>query len=545
MSVIIWIAQTPFDIPFPHFVWRFAMIYRFIVSFTFSSVQINQLVVRGDDYNELQTFTIWLLLSLTILMPLVLSLFDAKVIAQNLNSEQGGPTLDRSVADLAAGGTLSEVEELKLFGMNTDTIADAHVVFIAAQNGDIDGLRTLVKTGADFSVTNQKGDTPLMIAIQNDKVKAIEFMLSQNQDSRLGIDVNATNNKGITALMEGVRHNNIASTTLLLSQSTIDVNVANNDGFTAVTYGIMKERLEILSMLRHHGAEFTTVTTYGDTLLQVAAINNARKSITFLLDKTDQNQAISHTDERNIKNGRTALMDSVRKQDTIDVTKILLQEYNSNVHQVDNNGHSALHYAAINGNVDGIRLLLNHNADVNMTNKNGRTALMFSSKKQARIGAVKILLEGYDADANLVDKYGRAALQYAAHFANEDAVRLLLKHNVNVHVAPNALDDYGEIDEANASSATNINNDFKREQLKRYFQEKLTDRHIIGSGWYLVGISIFLILSVILRLSFYDGEISADPSRFVSFSTVYALGRFAQGVNFCYINFLLHILFQL
>ena len=409
------------------------MMYRFIVSLTFACIQVNQLVERNNDYNELQTFAIRLLFSLTIIMSFFLSIFNAVGITDNLNSEQRGATLDRSVADLAVGGTLNEVEDLKLFGMNTDNI-DNHVIFIAAQNGDVDGLKALAKNGADFSITNEEGNTLLMITTQNDNVKAVEYILSQNQDSGFGIDVNAGNKEGTTALMQAVINNNIKCTKLLLSHSGIDANVANDRGATAVTYGIMNERIEILNELRLHGADFNAVTTYGRTLLLMAATNNYTQSIKFLLDTTDQKQAISCVDERNTKNGSTALMDSSRRRDTIDAMKILLQEYNAAVNLVDNYGESALHYAVVNGNVDGIHLLLAHNAKRNMGNKDGTTALMFSSQKHDRIGVAKILLEEYDVDVDFVDNYGDSALHYSAKNGNVAGIRLLLDHNADMNM---------------------------------------------------------------------------------------------------------------
>ncbi|EKX46378.1 hypothetical protein GUITHDRAFT_62209, partial [Guillardia theta CCMP2712] len=79
------------------------------------------------------------------------------------------------------------------------------------------------------------------------------------------------------------------------------------------------------------------------------------------------------------------------------------------VNEVDHAGNCALHYAAIDVNV--LNLLVNHAADVNMTNKVGATALHEAAEKEC-IEACKLLLAA-GADPDQQDKDGRSALEYA------------------------------------------------------------------------------------------------------------------------------------
>ena len=199
--MIVWIAQTPFDIPF---FWTHkklkdfhqpktfastnktcfnktsnilksasllcclgwigkdgnvgrwvAMMYRVIVSLTFCSI-----VAQIGGESKLEDEAITYLFFLTVYMPFFFSLFTLIVVTDRSNNDRA-LTLDRNVASVVAGGALNEVQDLKLFGMNIGDIDD-DLVFAACKNGDVGGLKFFANRGIDFSVTNEDGDPPLM-----------------------------------------------------------------------------------------------------------------------------------------------------------------------------------------------------------------------------------------------------------------------------------------------------------------------------------------------------------------------------------------------
>ena len=75
-----------------------AMLYRFVVSLTFSSIVI---VTSTGEGTNLEQFAIWLLFSLTLVMSFLFSAFSTVIFTSN--SDRRGLTLDRSAANLAAG----------------------------------------------------------------------------------------------------------------------------------------------------------------------------------------------------------------------------------------------------------------------------------------------------------------------------------------------------------------------------------------------------------------------------------------------------------
>lgn len=109
------------------------------------------------------------------------------------------------------------------------------------------------------------------------------------------------------------------------------------------------------------------------------------------------------------------------------VLNALLSNNNINVNFHDSAGFTPLHYAvSISsqlkepgikrvGNEKFVAALINANADVNLTNREGRTALMIAAFRggEENLAAVQALLKA-DADINAVDKLGMTALHFAA-----------------------------------------------------------------------------------------------------------------------------------
>jgi len=90
---------------------------------------------------------------------------------------------------------------------------------------------------------------------------------------------------------------------------------------------------------------------------------------------------------------------------------------------VNKTGWTPLHYAATNGHLEVINLLLEENAYIDAASPNGSTPLMMA----ARYGtpeAVKLLLEA-GADASLVNGLGLSALDFAKQGERPDSAQLI------------------------------------------------------------------------------------------------------------------------
>jgi len=100
------------------------------------------------------------------------------------------------------------------------------------------------------------------------------------------------------------------------------------------------------------------------------------------------------------------------------------------VNAQEENGSTALRFAARNGRLDVVLELLERGTDVNAQTKNGMTALM-SASYQGHTKIVEALLRS-GADKTIRDAWGSTALVYAVSSNDSSEVaELLLEENVN------------------------------------------------------------------------------------------------------------------
>ena len=113
------------------------------------------------------------------------------------------------------------------------------------------------------------------------------------------------------------------------------------------------------------------------------------------------------------------------------VVKLLL-EHNADVNIQDNRGYTPLHWCTIKGNENLCRLLLEHNADVNIQDNDGYTPLNWCAR-EGKGYLCRLLLE-HNADVNIQDNRGYTPLHWCTMKGNENLCRLLLEHNADVNI---------------------------------------------------------------------------------------------------------------
>ncbi len=140
--------------------------------------------------------------------------------------------------------------------------------------------------------------------------------------------------------------------------------------------------------------------------------------------------------QRNPKNGNTALHAAVKKGN-ISIVQLLLPHCTANdINAVNNDGWAALNFAAENGEPNMFNLLLLHpGINVNIADNNGETPLYVAIEKwNNNIASVLISTPGIDVNA--LTTVGRSPLSLAAEKGNTEIVRLLLSNpNINPDIA--------------------------------------------------------------------------------------------------------------
>ncbi|ELT97909.1 hypothetical protein CAPTEDRAFT_129977, partial [Capitella teleta] len=114
----------------------------------------------------------------------------------------------------------------------------------------------------------------------------------------------------------------------------------------------------------------------------------------------------------------------------------ILIKHEADVNLTDNRGISALLLASKKGNVQCVKKLLGYKADSNQRDNNGSTALMlavFNIKDETKQEKVVDILIKHEADVNLTDNCGISVLQFASARRNVRILKKLLDNGADIN----------------------------------------------------------------------------------------------------------------
>lgn len=181
---------------------------------------------------------------------------------------------------------------------------------------------------------------------------------------------------------------------------------ARDDLFKAAA---MDNKFEVQSLLKRGISPNLTDPLRGETALMLAVREGSMQVMPVLLSARGINLDLR------AKNGNTALMIAAFKKNKQAVEVLL-----ANGAQVNNEGWTALHYAAAAGETEIVQLLIEKSAEVDATSPNMTTPLMMAAGS-GNIYTVKALLDA-GADLNLANEQGLTAIDFAKRGGYQDIV---------------------------------------------------------------------------------------------------------------------------
>ena len=268
-------------------------------------------------------------------------------------------------------------------------------------NGDLEGVKAALKSGADVDTSDEDGFTGLMWAISN-----------QSRWARAGrSEAECKNFSSVIAL--------------LLRAPNIDVNLKSEFGWCALFEAVsMCNNEALMLLLRHPNIDANILDCDGGNALHTAVFSDNIEGLKLLLD--DPNINVNLVDNK----GESVVHWAMRKN-SIEGLKLLLDVPNIDVNIVDNDGVSAVHWAmSKNYNIKGLKLLLKHRGLTALTlnhkdKDKGATPVMWAVRKK-RLEVLALLAADPRVDLDTTDKEGRSL---------EDIARwvLLLLHSQSCH----------------------------------------------------------------------------------------------------------------
>ena len=148
----------------------------------------------------------------------------------------------------------------------------------AARSGQLAQVRRAVTTeGLEAGASDQRGNTPLMLASYNGHTAVVEFLVDQ------GAQIGARNGQGRTALMFAAT-GPFPETVARLLERGADPNATDKaEGWSPLMFAAAEGNREVVEQLLEHGADPTRADRDGETALTFAE-NGNHSAVVNLLD---------------------------------------------------------------------------------------------------------------------------------------------------------------------------------------------------------------------------------------------------------------------
>jgi ankyrin repeat protein len=320
-------------------------------------------------------------------------------------------------------GNQLEITELLLANGADITVKNADgdtPLHLAAASGLDDVVELLLSKNAPIDVENNAGKRPLTLTTTRDCDKAMELLLNA------GADINAQLlGVGGTALHYACRYCAPRCLQMLLDRKA-DTECMDTGGFPPINLAASRERWRAVETLIQSGVNINWEESDGSTLLHYA-IKSDKENIVRLLLERDPNIEAQDSD------GKTPLIIAATRC-CVPIMELLLKA-NANINTQRNGiGGTALHYAVINADskeMEAVEILIRAGADLETRASEKQTAL-FMAAARGKWDAVTKLAEA-GADVHFRDDVysGMTTLLLAAQDGQSAVVELLLQKGAN------------------------------------------------------------------------------------------------------------------
>lgn len=336
------------------------------------------------------------------------------------------------------------------FDVNEQDLHGRSPLHLACVSGFDDILRLLLKqSDINVNLPDRNGACPLFSAVASNSDRTLSLLLGDQR-----VNPNWRDNLGRSALLWAAAEGYYTSTKILLKDPRVDAASKDARGRTALSLAAQLGHLGIVQLLARSGG-----------LGKILELDNDRRNAISWAAQQPQPTILHYL----VKHGRegadvedrwgwTPLSWALNPPGYPDNVSVLIQSGYINVNRKDEQGRSALSFAAgygvtavvrllcrtkgiefdsrdrdertplshaaAAGNLEAIRILIETNgANINAQDKTGRTPLSWAAS-EGRIEVIEFLLISPGIEPNFTDKNGRTPLDFAKMFGKHDAVRL-------------------------------------------------------------------------------------------------------------------------
>ena len=319
------------------------------------------------------------------------------------------------------------------FPQDGDEYNDTALIKAAGQ-GHREVVHFLVEQGADLNIRNNQGQNALMFAAASGHLAVVIFLIDSGASATSRGFFYSYEDGPYTPLMWAAYGGHLDVVQVLLENGA-------SSSSAAMAWAAYRGHLDVVQVLLENGAQINPRAGSGITALMFAAYGGQLEVVRLLLENgADIHIRIAEwlpveSDFGNIyfqDIGPSALTLAI-KQGHAEVVRLLLEhwmwEYSADGR--DDYGITILMYAAIAGDIEMTRLLLENGALINAQTDNGITALIYAVSA-GHVEVTRLLLEN-GAPINTQIDGGITALMYAASAGHVEVTRLLLENGAPIN----------------------------------------------------------------------------------------------------------------
>jgi ankyrin len=278
---------------------------------------------------------------------------------------------------------------------------DDAALLAAARNGDVATVAAQLRSGADANAAEPDGTRALHYAAERGDVRAVQLLLGAHADPQATTELQATP-------LQQACYAGSAEVVKQLVKAGADVKAGDIAGETVLMACARGGSAEALRVLLRAGAEIdATDKNFGQTALIFAAREGNKEAVRELISSGANVMARTRVGPEPAfrPNGGTQ-------------GKGVEKAPKRGMRAAIPGGKTALHYAARDGHLSTVQVLLDAGAAIEDRDPNDITPLLYATSND-RVEVARLLI-ARGADVKAVDWYGRSALWCAIDVRNRD-----------------------------------------------------------------------------------------------------------------------------
>lgn len=303
--------------------------------------------------------------------------------------------------------------------VNEKNYAGLTPLTIAAEKGNLQIIQLLVERGkANLNEPSSYGITPLIAAAAAGKNNAVVYLIDK------GADVTVKDDLGKTPLLYASKYDEPQMLALLAQASKGEVDLADKDGNSPLIYSAQRGFLANVEALLANGAD----VNYRNPITGLSPLAAAAAEGHVLVIK--HLYKAGHADVNILdRAGRSAIFYAVEQNQPQALRTLLSIKADAN--QADSTGITPLMHASALNRQECLQLLLRQkHINIHATDNQGRNALAYSAYAKNVLPAQKLIQARIDID--VADADGNTPLMHAIMAQNDDVAGLLIQKGANI-----------------------------------------------------------------------------------------------------------------